>query len=420
MNSTDEEQTNQLDQEAAAVLGQVAERLAAATETAKRSVHDAKDPHGRAEFELDVQTAEGLYQLIKDAAGRFRRHVYRDKILSLWVRPYPTDAAERTAWRADVGRLRDEIQQLIVDHDRLQAALTRASIGWFAATRRTGGPVSAAARDAQAKDLDPREDSHFLKKHAQRFREFAEDVARGDYSFDLAGALAEIQERADRLRPLSVITDVARRCADAAPAITPDGEEIRYVQVYRHWQLVHLVDSFDMSVLEKDASRVTVQRLKDLGGKLEGAQKAVTDLETRLSATKTHEVDPRLHEEMARAVRTFQAARTDLLTLIGAKAEVFDPGGDYDREYRHKRAQVAMASGRSVEPDGDRIRDARKSRGWTQDDLASRVCGRSKGQTMAKKTIGRMESGESRTDNTTLKAVAEVLEVNVLELVRVP
>lgn len=283
-----------------------------------------------------------------------------------------------------------------------------------------------SAREANAKDpgaLDQRTHAAFLKEQAARFREFAEDAERGDFSFDLDSELKKIEQQAKRVEPLRLIRDIAQRCADAippmlrlekvaedAPLVLRRKETVRAMQVRAHWQLAHLEPGGDDDLgLTEDAGRVTPEAVQAQAEALAAIQDEIVAIETRLAAVTLlddYAVDGR--REMADEIEKWQKTRLSLLKLIGAQGQSFNPSEDYQREYRRALAERAIASGRSVEPNGAAIKAQRAKAGWTQTALAIRARGRSKNKSLSARTIRRMEQGEY-VDGTTLKAVAEAL-----------
>ena len=267
------------------------------------------------------------------------------------------------------------------------------------------------------RELDPRDDAEFLREQAERFHEFADDAARGNYSFDLVGELAKIERRVERIRPLAEIRGVVRLCMELIPPIVPDGA-IQEDQLFAHWQLSHLDGEIDPDALDKDRARVTARKIGTRTRVLVTAQERMATVLQQVEATPlTDEYAVTGRNEAAKAVETFQVARRSLLTLIGARGEEFDPGQDYVAHFRRKRAELALSLGRSAEADGERIRAARKAKSWTQSKLASRARGRSKNNTLSSKTVHRMEEGK-RIDIATLQAVADTLGLEILDIVR--
>ena len=267
-----------------------------------------------------------------------------------------------------------------------------------------------------SKDFVPAEAAEFFEERVARFHQLTEKVKRGDYSFDLEDEIEQITTMMEMFRPLAVVRELASRCANKIPMIDQE-EEVQERELYAHWQLAYLTDDVDVDGMNVDAARIADEeleaRVRELCATQDGKARirgALADIPDR---------DPAAEQslkELAVVVGDFRKVREALLKLIGARGEPFDPSAKYYADYRRKLAERAIREDRRVHPNGNEVLKLRRARRWNQAVLASNAKGRSGSGTMSARTVRRIESGE-RVEVATLRAVAEALGVDLLDLV---
>ena len=190
--------------------------------------------------------------------------------------------------------------------------------------------------------FDPRDDIVFFMQQAEQFQGFARSIEQGDYSFDPLAALDEIRDRLEKCRPREEIRRIANLCADL-PSLevrVQKGEkvevEIRKEELVAHWQLAYFQGEIDEMALREDAERISRAELDRVSKRFLRAQEKNAEAQSFLE--RHPDWDPERRKAFEAAVRTldaFQKARAELLDLVGAMGQRFDPEESYLEQWRN-------------------------------------------------------------------------------------
>lgn len=279
------------------------------------------------------------------------------------------------------------------------------------------------------REFDPGADVGFFMQKGKQFEGFAKSIQKGDYSFDALAALVEIRERLERFKPLIVIRRLADLCADLPPldVRVVKGKKtevrIRKNELFAHWQLAYFLGEIDEEALNKDVERVSKTNLDRLSNRFVQAQEKKTAADAHIE--QIPDWDPERQTALKasiRALNAFQKARAELLDLIGAKGQQFDPEPEepYVKQWcdsclRHF-ASLGINYGREgLKPNAAAVKNKRRARSWQQQDLATAIR-EATGTDINVRTIRRVEAG-NRVGAKTLLAVATALEVDVQSLI---
>ena len=285
--------------------------------------------------------------------------------------------------------------------------------------------------------FDPGEDVAFFMQRAKQFEGFAKSIQKGDYSFDALAALDEIRDRLERFKPLVIIHRVANLCADLPPldirVVKGKKTEvkIRKDELVAHWQLAYFWDDdidearlhIDEDQLQEDAERIIRDELDRLSKKFLQAQEKKAEAESHVQKVPDWHPDrQKALKASIQALDAFQKARAELLDLIGAKEQQFNPEPEepYVTQWRDNclrhYASLGINYGRGgLKPNAEEVRNRRLERGWKQNDLVTAIR-EATGTDINVRTIRRVEAG-SPVDAKTLLVVATALEVDIQTLI---
>ena len=204
-----------------------------------------------------------------------------------------------------------------------------------------GGDETSLEEAMDDRVFDPRDDIVFFMQQAEQFQGFARSIEQGDYSFDPLAALDEVRDRLERFKPLEEIRRIANLCADLPPLEfrVQKGEkvelEIRKEELVAHWQLAYFRGEIDEMALQKDAKRITKDDLDRLSKKFLQAQEKKAEAESHAGEVPDWHPDrQKALKAYSRALDAFQKARAELLDLVGAKGQRFDPEESYLEQWR--------------------------------------------------------------------------------------
>lgn len=280
------------------------------------------------------------------------------------------------------------------------------------------------------REFDPGKDVAFFMQRAKQFEGFARSIQKGDYSFDALAALNEIRNRLEKFTPLLVIRRITDLCAACLPPLDVSvvkGKKVevkvRTDELFAHWQLAYFQGTIDEEALCVDAKRVSSEELVPLCESFLKAREKKEEAE--LHAAEFEDWNPERQKALKASIRTldeFQEARGELLDLIGAKGQRFDPEPEvpYVRQWRNicreHFASLGINYGREgLKPDAEEVRKRRRQLGWKQDDLVVAIR-KASGILINVRTIRRLEAG-NRVDAKTLLAVATALDVDIQSLI---
>ena len=283
--------------------------------------------------------------------------------------------------------------------------------------------------DVDGRDFDPGEDAAYFIQKSKQFQGFARSIQKGDYSFDPLTAINEIRDRLEKFTPLLVVRQIADMCADL-PALEvrvvkgkKTAVRVRKAELFAHWQLAHFQGTIDEDKLLEDAERISKAELDTLAKKFLRAQEKKTEAEARVQEFPDWTTErQKAHRASIRALDAFQKARAELLDLIGAGGESFDPDPEvpYVTQWRNillqHHASLGINYGRDgVKPNAEELKKRRLEKGWKQTDLVTAVLEATETDINIR-TIRRMEAG-NRVNAKTLLTIAKTFQVNVRTLI---
>ena len=289
-------------------------------------------------------------------------------------------------------------------------------------------------------DLDPRVDATFFEQWSKRFQQYSKGIEKGVYDFDPKQLLGDIKNKLEELKPLALVDQVAELCAQLPPLeVDKKGKPVEQIQkseVVAFWQLVHFQGIIDVEKLQKNVDEVTWEGLIQAFASYQAAKEALDNAQSKAASitAKDAERQNALEDEI-RKTDEFQAARTELLNLVGGREElvrangereIFEPqSGKYEQEW-----QAALRSryeslggkhdkrgrGRGLAPDAKRVQAERSKRKWSQGDLVDRIK-KVTGIQINVRTIRRLEAGQ-RVDPATLRVVAQAFGLELEDLIK--
>ncbi len=279
--------------------------------------------------------------------------------------------------------------------------------------------------DIEGWDLDPRVDAAFFWEWGKQFQQYSKDIQKGIYAFDPLQSLDILKQNLKRLEGISIVTRVAELCAKLPPLEVDEKgkpvEKIREGEVIAHWQIAYFQGKIDTDQLEADAARVTEEKLRELFAAFQEAKNARDKAQDEVASVpaKTAARQEALKVEIEKT-DAFQAARTELLDLIGPKDETFKPQtGEYEQKWqdvlRKRYESLGIERGRGVAPDAARVKAERKKRNWKQADLVDHIKEIS-GVEFSIRTIRRLEAAK-RVQPDTLRVVARAFGMELEDLI---
>ena len=281
---------------------------------------------------------------------------------------------------------------------------------------------------------------------ARFYREWGKDLSaafarheNGDYEVDLEELVTTVRDQIQRLttamKAIDMVARAAGKHAPIAPADRSQKDERKQTvsRVRAYWKLKCLLGNMEDAKTAARASQV-VDAIAAKGARWEQAKVDLAEISKRIGEAKRASQQAELQSAFASATRRYNAATMALRKLLTPQYEeavaqaktadsaeaidLFNPGHDYVSEWQDRRKGLAPTTSGRATPRGDRIRELRKAKSWSQQRLSDETAKfKPNGVGLGVRTIRRVEAGRD-VNLRTLSYVAAALQEELTSIIR--
>ena len=225
------------------------------------------------------------------------------------------------------------------------------------------------------------------------------------------------REKLLQYEPLIIVGEITTLCGENAGVkkLIEEESTVRNVDVRMQlqslWFSKHLrgeINPESIKKLKNDAKKITEKELNSgvvilskCKDEYEAAREALVNTKVQFAK----QIEPKFNE----AADSYRRARKDLLRFISPEGKMFDPGTDYVSDWK-KECKLYTDNCRGVVPNGEFVREKRKERKLTQEQLAKEL-------KLSIRTIGRMEQGDQMELDSIVR-IAKFFKIDPKDLIK--